>query len=183
MPTRREKNEKLQALLADPVNFEQLCEDIAEGHTLYSVAQSWGVRYGKLYAWIHDQEHPDRLEAYVKALESRTSYNHDIVVKGIGDVIGVDIRRAYGQDGKLLPAHEIPDDVAVALQSMDVSEDKDGTINKKARVSDRVQALTLMGRHLKMFTDKSEVSGSISLEDAVKASMPPPKAKTPADAA
>lgn len=169
--SRREKIELLQSILSDPENFQALCDHIAEGSTLTEIAKDWGVHYARLYSWIHDADHPERLIDYSKALECRAASGHDRVVKGVADIMGVDIRRAYGKDGQLLQAHQMPDDVAAALQSMDITTDKDGNINRKIRVSDRIQALTLMGRHLKMFTDKSEVS-VLSLEDAVRASMP-----------
>ena len=57
------------------------------------------------------------------------------------------------------PIHELPDDVAGAIASVDVVKRKDDAEEYRVRLPDRIRALDLLGRHLGMFRDRVEVTG------------------------
>jgi phage terminase small subunit len=78
----------------------------------------------------------------------------------------VDIRRAYNPDGSPKPLHQVPDDVAFAIAGVDVDNLVDKgrrtrrSVSKRIRFCDRMRALELLGKHLRLFTDKMEFTGN-----------------------
>jgi len=171
MSKRRERTERLLALTADPDFLDIVCDRVAEGDTLFEIARGHDVRYGELRNWIMDEGHTDRLARYTQALEARDNGHQDRVLRVLRDTADVDIRLAFDKDGELKPMHEIPDSVARVLSSLDITHDRDGNRNIKMRVTDRLAGVNLLGRNQKMFVDRTELNGKLSLEDLVKASM------------
>jgi phage terminase small subunit len=78
-----------------------------------------------------------------------------------------DIRQFYDKNGFLKNIKDIPDAVAPALIGLDVDELFEGVggererigQTKKIRMADKVRTLELLAKHLKLLTDKNEVSG------------------------
>lgn len=88
-----------------------------------------------------------------------------------------DIRKAFNDKGQLLDVKDLPDDLAGAVSSVEITERQtlSGAIEytKKLRFWDKPSALTLLGKYHKILTEKLEVSGDvrvISLADARKMS-------------
>lgn len=87
----------------------------------------------------------------------------------------VDISQAFDEAGGIKPLREIPEDVRRAISGIEVAEMFDGSgdqkhaigLIKKLKFWDKNKALEAIGRHLKLFTDKVEHSGSVSLEQLV----------------
>lgn len=73
-----------------------------------------------------------------------------------------DIRKCFNADGTLKNLHELDDDTAAALVGMEVIEIEDNgsvrVVAKKFKFADKKGSLELLGKHLKMWTDKIEVS-------------------------
>lgn len=67
-----------------------------------------------------------------------------------------DPRRFYYADGSLVPIHLLDDQCGAAIASMNVIEQKDGSLLKKIKGADKAVALGLLGRYFKLFTDKVE---------------------------
>lgn len=98
-----------------------------------------------------------------------------------------DVAQAFDEHGQLLPLKDMPEDVrraigGVELRSIGVEDDAEGGDRKavvtltKVKFWDKVAALEKLGKHLKLFTDKVEHSGSVTLEQAVGAAVvEPPK--------
>lgn len=81
-----------------------------------------------------------------------------------------DIRRLFTPGGNLLPVGDLDDEAAAAVASVEVVTRKapGGDADEvehvaKIKLWDKRAALVDMGKHLGMFTDKVEVSGSQSL--------------------
>ena len=107
-------------------------------------------------------------QAVAKAQERRAKkleVNQETVIKELARIAFADPRSVFswGPDGVMLrDSAELTDDEAVAVA--DVSEtrtESGGSI--KAKLHDKVKALELLGRHLGMFTDKLEHSGSVDI--------------------
>lgn len=90
------------------------------------------------------------------------------VLKELYDLAMVDITEAYDDAGWLKPLSEIPKNVRRAIAGLEVNELFDGQgddkhiigVAKKIKFYDKNKSLEMLGRHLKMFTDKKEVSGA-----------------------
>lgn len=86
--------------------------------------------------------------------------------------------RALTMGGDLIPIDELDEQTARALKGCDVEKlfkhfgkgqaEESGTITK-IRVADRLEALSLLGRHLKLFTDKLEVTDSQAVIEKLRA--------------
>ena len=91
----------------------------------------------------------------------------EMVLETIYKIANVDIGDAYDEKGNLLPIKDIPEDVRKCISSIKVFEEfvgfgKDrihtGDV-REVRFWDKTKSLELLGRHLKLFTDKVQHSG------------------------
>lgn len=94
------------------------------------------------------------------------------VIKGLLNISKADLADAFEEDGKTLKnIHKIPKRLRLALAGIDIEEIReDGAFigyAKKIKLNSREKALENLGRYLKIFTDKVEHSGKVTLEDLV----------------
>lgn len=94
----------------------------------------------------------------------RTEITADRVLSEIGRLAFADIRSVFDENGRLLPVHMLPAEVAASVSSIEVvtskvpgGEPADVEHTAKIKFWDKRGSLELLGRHLKMFTDKVEV--------------------------
>lgn len=170
---RVQRREKFIALVAEPERLEEFCDEIAAGATLVDIATKIGANYRWLYAWFNDVDFPERGEKLVEAMNARDSMAKESIVGQLHRLGNLDIRDAYDKAGNMLPVHQLPDHVAKAVVSIDVTENEKGDVTKKVRFTDRGQMLALGGRRQKLFVDKVEMTGQMSLEQAVMESVKP----------
>jgi len=83
-----------------------------------------------------------------------------------------DSRRMFEPDGRLKQIHELDDDTAAVVAAFEVVELAKGSgrpfgYSKKVKLADKLRALELLGKHLKLFTEKIEHSGRLTLERLV----------------
>lgn len=103
--------------------------------------------------------------AIEKAMAERAARNNidaDRVLRELGRIAFLDVRRIFNAEGSLKRLDELDDDTAAALASLDVVElggDAGGVI-RKVRLADKLRALELIGKHLGMFRERVEVSGN-----------------------
>jgi phage terminase small subunit len=105
----------------------------------------------------------------------RTEITSDRVLKEIGRLAFADIRSVFHESGQLLPVHMLPPDVAASIASIEVVTSKvpggepvDVEHTAKIKFWDKRGSLELLGRHLKMFTDKLEVEVRDSLAERLE---------------
>lgn len=82
-----------------------------------------------------------------------------------------DIGEMFDEDGNLLPVHRMSETARAAIAGLDV-ETCDGpgrvrTVTHKVKVADRIRALELLGKYQRMFTDRIEHDGRVTLEQLV----------------
>ncbi|HSW65267.1 MAG TPA: terminase small subunit [Dissulfurispiraceae bacterium] len=102
--------------------------------------------------------------------EERTEITQDRVLKEYAKLAFLDPRRFYNDDGQLLQVHELPEDVAAALSSMEVVTERAGELElavRKIKFSDKKAALDSIARHLGMFKDKTELTGDFPVLNLV----------------
>lgn len=82
----------------------------------------------------------------------RTDITADKVVKELAKVAFFDIRKIYNEDGSLLKPSELDDDSAGAVMGLESFEDVlTAGVTRKVKLSDKVKALEILGRHLGIF--------------------------------
>lgn len=99
----------------------------------------------------------------------RTEITQDRVLQELAKLGFFDIRKLFDDSGKPLDITGLDDETAACIAGLEVmdvyegaGEDKEfvGYV-KKYKLSDKLKALELIGRHLGMFKDKVELSGQV----------------------
>jgi phage terminase small subunit len=101
----------------------------------------------------------------------RTEITADRVLQELAKIGFSDVRKIFTAGGALLNPVDMDDEMAAAVQSVEVitrrkpGDEKEVEEVHKIKLNDKLGALTQIGRHLGMFTDKSEVkhSGGLAL--------------------
>jgi phage terminase small subunit len=99
------------------------------------------------------------LQTAFAARSKRVEIDQDWVIRRLARIADLDLRKLFAGDGTPRPIHELPEDVAGAIASVDVIKRKDDAEEYSVRLPDRIRALDLLGRHLGMFRDRVEVTG------------------------
>lgn len=112
----------------------------------------------------------DYIQKRMKDREKRTEVTQDMVLKELAKLGFFDIRKLFDDNGKPVDISKLDDGTAACIAGMDVldayegiGEDREfiGYI-KKYKLSDKIKALELIGRHLGMWKDKMELSGQVN---------------------
>lgn len=165
--------ERWRALTVDPQFMQSIYDHVASGGSLIALCRTLDIKYATLIAWMHRD--PERDKQYNLALSARAEWAMERVLQEIQLIGTVDIRRAYDDNGHLMSVKDMPDEVARALVSVDISEDEDGNIQRRIKLIDKLKALELIGKNFGMFIDRHEIDlGKQTLEALVAGSMPPP---------
>ena len=100
------------------------------------------------------------IDAARTEMQVRTEVTADRVIQELAKIAFLDARKLFSADGSLKAVHELDDDTAAALVSLDVrlTESESGEITKTARIklADKRAALVDLGRHLGIFDVKRE---------------------------
>lgn len=122
--------------------------------------------------------HPEIQALIGKAAEKvadRLELSAARVLGEIGHFAHADLRDAFKDDGTLKHVHEMPEHLRRAIKSFEVEELFEGSGQDKFKAGrtvkvqlwDKPKGLELEGRHLKLFTDKLEVTGKVTLEQLI----------------
>jgi phage terminase small subunit len=105
-------------------------------------------------------------EAIAAAMEERskrTEITADRVLQELARMAFFDARRLFANDGSPLPVTEMDEDTARAVIGLDVATIGNGEVGigqvLKLKLADKKGALELLGRHLGMWKDKTELTG------------------------
>lgn len=95
---------------------------------------------------------------------ARVQVTADDVLRELWRIGKADLRLAFDDNSRLLPVKQLPDDIALVISGVDNEEMRDDgeTIGdvRKVRTWDKVKALELIGKHLAMWVDRSELTGA-----------------------
>lgn len=89
-------------------------------------------------------------------IQEKAGVTQERILNALLNIAEFDPRKLFNKDGTLKKIHDMPDDVASAIATIE-SDDSEGEV-RKVRFSDKVRALELLGKHLKMFTDRNEIA-------------------------
>jgi phage terminase small subunit len=142
-----------------------------------AAAKRAGYKGGHVKVTAHDLLHLPRyahvqaaLGALLKRRADRVEVKADDVLRTLLRLLNSDIRQAFKEDGSLKPIHELPEDVALAIASIETDELFDGQgrdrtqvgVTRKVKFWNKERAVELAMKHLGLLTDRLEVSGSIT---------------------
>jgi phage terminase small subunit len=135
--------------------------------TAYSAGQRLlkDVEISRLIA-EKSKEHLDKIDISVER-----------VLRGLGNLAFFDMRKLYHEDGKLKSVPELDYDAQAGICGVEIDKlferfgggqaSEVGTTTK-VKVADRGINLERLGRYHKLFTDKIEHSGSVSLAERIE---------------
>ncbi len=110
------------------------------------------------------------VDAKLKQIGDAAGVTKERILKALLNVAELDPRRIFNQDETVKAISELPDDVALSIAS--VEYDDDGGALKKFRFCDKVKALELLGKHVKLFDDTMPLSGIPMVLNIVPAHNP-----------
>lgn len=124
---------------------------------------------------LREQEVVDEINRLMEERAKKVELSAEVILRELLRIATVDISQAFDEMGGLKPLNEIPEDVRRAIAGIEVSEIFDGSrdqkhaigLNRKVKFWDKPKALEVLGKHLKLFTDRVEHSGSMTLEQLV----------------
>lgn len=103
------------------------------------------------------------IQAAMDDRSKRTDITADNVLKEIAKLAFVDPRKLFDDKGRLRPIQDLPDEVALAVASVEVvtsripgGEPTDVEHTAKIKFWDKRGSLELLGKHLKLFTEVKE---------------------------
>lgn len=106
------------------------------------------------------------IQAAMDERSQETKIDANKVLSEIGKLAFADIRKVFDSEGRLLPIHQLPDEIAASISSIEVvtsrvpgGEPADVEHTSKIKFWDKRGSLELLGKHLKLFTDKTELTG------------------------
>lgn len=118
------------------------------------------------------------IDAALAARAARVEVKSDDVLRELLRLAMVDVTEAFDDAGKLRPLKDMPADLRRAIASIEVESQASGELRElddgaqvqgdavtvtKLRFWDKVKGLELLGKHLKLFTDRVEHSGAVSI--------------------
>lgn len=109
---------------------------------------------------------PDIKAQIAKAMAERsrrTGVNADRVVMELAKIAFVNANDVIDTETATLKPDALPEDTA-AIQSVKVKTFGEDGLEREIKMADKLKALELLGKHLGMFRDKLEVSGTLETE-------------------
>lgn len=174
-----EKERTLEQIIGDPMTIQTICDNVVEGGSLVSLAKLWQVRYSDLIRWVRADS--SRNQAYEQALKDRDEWTKETLLIELRMLTVSDLREAFDDSGKLKHPKEWPDSFAKVVGSLEVFEEFMGTgedrqyigDTKKLKMWDKLKAIELIGKTIAAFKDKTEHSGTMTLEQLLLGSYTP----------
>lgn len=93
----------------------------------------------------------------------RTGVNADRVVMELAKIAFVNAKDVIDSDTATVRPDALPEDTA-AIQSVKVKTFGEDGLEREIKMADKLKALELLGKHLGVFKDKVELSGSLETE-------------------
>lgn len=116
----------------------------------------------------------NRIAELAKPRAEAAGLTAERVLQEIQRISCCDIGQAFNEDGTLKPLKDMPEDVRRAISSIEVDEIRLGGedtkpigVTRKIKFWDKNKAIEMAGRYHKLFTDKVEHSGGLTLEQLV----------------
>lgn len=103
----------------------------------------------------------DAIELEMQKREKRTDITADKVIKELAKIAFSDPRKLFNSQGKLQPITDLDENTASIISSIESvtvgnAEYGIGEITK-IKLWDKIRALELLGKHLKLFSDRIEI--------------------------
>lgn len=115
------------------------------------------------------------IDAALAARAERVEIKADDVLRELLRIATTDISEAFTEEGRLKPLKDIPKEIRRAIASVEIDEWAnplgDGPLGRTSKLKfwDKPKALELLGKHLKLFTEKVEHTFSELTDEQLEA--------------
>ena len=152
-----EERARTDEKLKDPAMPPDVVAYVACGNSLIDLCNIWQVTYWRVSQFMY-ANHKDEYES---AISTRGEWMIQRVIDEIKSIGLVDIRLAYDDNGHLKDPKDWPDNLARCVSAVETLEEYEDIgqgrelmgYTKKLKLWDKLKALELLGRNLKIFTD------------------------------
>jgi hypothetical protein len=149
---------KALALVDDHKTFDTMINHVANGGTLINLCKMWESRYSDVIRAI--RANPDLKARYEQALKDREEWAKERVLSEFKALSTFSIKDLFDPiTGAPIPIHQLPDEIAAAIKEVDA----DGAV----KMVDKLKALDLMNKNMAGVVDKTEINGTLTLEQAI----------------
>jgi hypothetical protein len=154
-------------------HLDQLCSHVINGGSPLDLCEKWDIAWDKLWLWVEGNK--EYAHKFDKALHAQNEWAIARILKEIRLLSFTDHRQLYDKDKRMKHPTEWSKELGAVVESYEVVEYFEGVGRekeqvgwlKKVKLYDKQKALELYGKYLKMFGDRLEHTGSISLEELV----------------
>ena len=165
--------ERFQALTLKPDFIENVFAHIANGGTLITLAEAWGVRHSDISGYIGKR--PQLMHEYTAAMMARDEWEKERCLQELRAIATLDVRQAYNEDGTLKNVRDMPPQLAAALQSVETDELFEGNgadrtmigYTKKVKFWDKAKAIELFMKKHGLLVERVKVQHTMKLEDLI----------------
>lgn len=126
------------------------------------------------YKLLQNNDIATRLKKLGEKHAKKNDVTAERIIRELAGIAFFDVKHLYNEDGTLKQITELSEEVTRAIHSTKQRMEKQGADKedwaeiKEVKTHDKLKALELLGRHLVMFTDKHEHSGTLSLKEFVE---------------
>lgn len=167
--------ERFELLVLKPDFSATVFAHIANGGTLISLAELWGVRHSDISGYLG--KHPELMAEYTAAMMARDEWERERCLQELRAIATIDIRKAYNEDGTLKNVRDMSPELAAALSSIETDELFEGTgeertmigYTKKVKFWDKAKAIELFMKKHGLLIERKQVSVTHRLEDIIGA--------------
>lgn len=150
--------------------------EVAAGANLGDAAEAAGYARSAGYRLM---KMPEIVEELLKRRASklrRLEVTEERVLQEIAKMAFLDPRQLFYDDGSPKPIHELDEFTAACIAGIDIEEEFEGRgmgrrpvgAVRKIKFIDKLRANELLGRYLKLWTDRVEVSGPEALAERLR---------------
>ena len=156
-----------------PGFMDTVIDKIANGMQPLVLCEEFGIKYSDLLRYIHSD--PQRDKDFTLAVKAGESWYVQRLSQELIDIGLVDIKDMFEADGSLRAIDDIPVELRRVIAGIEVAEIWEGVGRdrkvvgtlKKVKLNDKLKAIEMIGKKLKMFIDEVHVSGTVKVEHSV----------------
>lgn len=162
---------ELQSLLADADTMERIYVFISAGGSLPGFCKLQNCPYGALRTWIRNDK--SREQILSKAILERDEWAKESVLEELRTISLVDIADILTENGGISDPSTWPAHIKKNVSAIEIKEEFDYVnrekvftgYTKRIKFHDKLKAIELVGRNLKVWQDQKDKDASLSVEE------------------
>lgn len=108
------------------------------------------------YRFMHNPLVLRRIHGLMAAQNDRVEITADLVLSELRAIATSDLAEFFDEYGDLRPIHDIPAPARRTLASVEVDDQRGDKTVRRVKLWDKLRALELLGKHLKLFHEMGE---------------------------